>query len=151
MKKARVAKVALGGFVAAALVAGLVGPAQAAKRSTVVAVESNSLTGLNPSVRGQNLLTNSNVAYLTGMGFWYYNDKSEIVPNPVLGSFKVTKDTAKDFRSEWRLNKGLVWSDGTPITAHDLLLTHAICSNKFSIDRGPVSYTHLTLPTNREV
>ncbi len=78
MKKARVAKVALGGFVAAALVAGLVGPAQAAKRSTVVAVESNSLTGLNPSVRGQNLLTNSNVAYLTGMGFWYYNDKSEI-------------------------------------------------------------------------
>lgn len=136
MKKARVAKVALGGFVAAALVAGLVGPAQAAKRSTVVAVESNSLTGLNPSVRGQNLLTNSNVAYLTGMGFWYYNDKSEIVPNPTLGSFKVTKDTEKDFRSEWRLNKGLLWSDGTPITAHDLLLTHAICSNKFSIDRG---------------
>jgi peptide/nickel transport system substrate-binding protein len=136
MKKARVAKVALGGFVAAALVAGLMGPAQAAKRSTVVAVESNSLTSLNPSVRSQNLLSNSNVAYLTGMGFWYYNDKSEIVPNPVLGSFKVVKDTAKDFRSEWRLNKGIVWSDGTPITAHDMLLTHVISSSKFAIDRG---------------
>jgi peptide/nickel transport system substrate-binding protein len=136
MKKARVAKVALGGIAAAALAFSLLAPAQAAARSTVIAVESNSLTGLNPSVRGQNLLTNSNVSYLTGMGFWYYNDKSEIVRNPVLGSFKIVKDTAKDFRSEWRLNKGLVWSDGTPITAHDLLLTHAICSNKFSIDRG---------------
>lgn len=126
----------LGGVVVAALAVSLLTPAQAATRTTVVAVESNSLTGLNASVRGQNLLTNSNVSYLTGMGFWWYNDKSEIVPNPVLGSFTITKDTAKDFRSEWRLNKGLSWSDGTPITAHDLLLTHAICSNKYSIDRG---------------
>ena len=136
MKKAPVVKATLGGIAAAALAFSLLAPASAATRSTVIAVESNSLTGLNSSVRGQNLLTNSNVSYLTGMGFWYYNDKSEIVPNPVLGSFKVTKDTAKNFRSEWRLNKGLLWSDGTPITAHDLLLTHVICSNKFSIDRG---------------
>jgi peptide/nickel transport system substrate-binding protein len=136
MQKARKFKISLGGVVVAALAVSLLAPAQAATRTTVIAVESNSLTGLNSSVRGQNLLTNSNVAYLTGMGFWYYNDKSEIVPNPVLGSFKVVKDTAKNFSSEWRLNKGLVWSDGTPITAHDLLVTHVICSNKYSIDRG---------------
>lgn len=136
MKKARVAKVALGGIAAAALAFGLLAPAQAAKRSTVVVVESNSFTGLNSSVRGQNLLTNSNVGYLTGMGFWWYNNKSEIVPNKTLGKFEITKDTAKDFQSTWTLNKGLVWSDGTPITAHDMLLTHVVCSNKYSIDRG---------------
>lgn len=136
MKKARVAKVALGGIAAAALAFGLLAPVQAATRSTVVVVESNSFTGLNSSVRGQNLLTNSNVGYLTGMGFWWYNDQSEIVPNKVFGKFEVTKDTATDFRSTWTLNKGLVWSDGTPITAHDMLLTHVICSNKYSIDRG---------------
>ena len=37
---------------------------------------------------------------------------------------------------KYTVNKGRVWSDGTPITGVDLLLTHVVSSNQYSIDAG---------------
>ncbi|MFZ9720614.1 MAG: hypothetical protein ACO3NT_05240, partial [Candidatus Nanopelagicaceae bacterium] len=73
MKVKRVAKVALVAAAAAGLVAGSLVPASAAKRSTVVLVTSNQLTGLNPSAVNMNLTFNSEVAYMQGFGFNYYD------------------------------------------------------------------------------
>jgi peptide/nickel transport system substrate-binding protein len=137
MKATRLAKIAIAlGATVSIAAAGIIVPSNAATRSTVVIVQSNSLTSLNPSVVSQNLTANVDVAYMTSMGFNYYNNKPQLVPNTVLGSYKIVKNTAKDFRTEWRLNPGLVWSDGTPITADDLLLTHILCSSKYSKDAG---------------
>ena len=111
-------------------------PAGAATRSTVVIVESNALTSLNPSTPETNLTINNDVAYLTGMGFVYYDNKQNLQKNTVLGSYKIVKNTAKDFRVTYTINKGKLWSDGTAITGADLLLSHVLSSSAYSKKAG---------------
>ena len=132
MKVQRIAKVALVAAAAAGLVAGsLVPAANAAKRSTVVIVESNQLSGLNSSVVGRNLTINGDVGYLTGAGFNYYNNEPALTKNPIFGTYRIVSQ--KPFRVQYTVNKGRVWSDGTPITGVDLLLSHVVSSTSYSV------------------
>ena len=134
MKFNRMSKVALVATAAAGLVAGALLPANAATRSTVVIVTSNALTGLNPSVSEMNLTINTDVSYLQGFGFYWYDASPKLVKNPTFGSYKIISQ--KPFRVQYKVNPGKVWSDGTPITAVDLLLTHVICSRSYSLGAG---------------
>jgi len=143
MKVKRVAKVALVAAAAAGLVAGSLVPASAAKRSTVVLVTSNQLTGLNPSAVNMNLTFNSEVAYMQGFGFNYYDNSPKLVDNKIFGSYKIVSQ--KPFKVQYTVNKGKVWSDGTPITGVDLLLSHVVCSSSYSFAAG------LGDPTDNEV
>ena len=143
MKVNRVAKVALVAAAAAGLVAGSLAPASAAKRSTVVLVTSNQLTGLNPSVVNMNLTFNSEVAYMQGFGFNYYDNSPKLVDNKTFGSYKIVSQ--KPFKVQYTVNKGKVWSDGTPITGVDLLLSHVVCSSSYSFT------AKLGDPTDNEV
>lgn len=137
MKITRTARVAVAAVAAAGLAsAAFSAPSSAAARSTVVLVQSNSLTSLKPSVSGNNLTFNTDVAYVTGAGFNYYDNKPSLVPNKVFGSYKIVKNTATDFRTSWTVNKGRVWSDGTPITGVDLLLSHVLSSSAYSKAAG---------------
>lgn len=136
MKFTRSAKFALAAAASAALAVSLLTPAQAASRSTVILHETNSITGLNCSLSATNSTTCSAVSYLQGAGFNYYNNKKELVKNTVFGSYKVVKNTATDFRTQWTVNPGRVWSDGTPITGEDLLLSHVLNSDAYSIAAG---------------
>jgi peptide/nickel transport system substrate-binding protein len=136
MKFTRSAKFALAAAASAALAFSLLTPAQAATRSTVILHETNPLTGLNCGLSATNSTTCSAVSYLQGAGFSYYNSKKELVPNTVFGSYKIVKNSPTDFRTSWTVNPGRVWSDGTPITGEDLLLSHVIQSDAYSIDAG---------------
>ena len=128
-------RVGVAAVASIALLGGILAPAQAA-RSTVILHETNTLTGLKSSVTGYNLVTNSAVGYLTGAGFNYYDDKKNLVPNTVFGSYKLANSSATNFQTQWTVNEGRVWSDGTPITGVDLLLSHVLASNVYSIDAG---------------
>jgi peptide/nickel transport system substrate-binding protein len=134
MKLKHGAKAALAVVAAAALVVGLTQPASAATRSTVVIIDSNTFTSLNSNTTEHNLVLNSNVGYMTGIGFNYYNDKPELIENKTFGSYKIISKSP--FKVKYTVNKGRVWSDGTPITGVDLLLTHVVSSNQYSIDAG---------------
>ena len=136
MKLQRSAKFALAITASAALAVSLLTPAQAATRSTVILHETNAITGLNCSLSATNSTTCSAVSYLQGAGFNYYNNKKELVKNTVFGSYKITKNTKTDFRTSWTVNPGRVWSDGTPITGEDLLLSHVLQSDAYSIAAG---------------
>ena len=136
MKLNRNAKYAFAVAAAAALAVSLLTPAQAATRSTVILHETNPITGLNCSLSATNSTTCSAVGYLQGAGFNYYNNKKELVKNNVFGSYKIVKNTATDFRTSWTVNPGRVWSDGTPITGEDLLLSHVLSSDAYSIAAG---------------
>ena len=136
MKFTRSAKFALAAAATAALAVSLLTPAQAATRSTVILHETNPITGLNCSLSATNSTTCSAVSYLQGAGFNYYNNKKELVKNTVFGSYKIVKNTATDFRTSWTVNPGRVWSDGTPITGEDLLLSHVLSSDAYSIAAG---------------
>ena len=136
MKFTRSAKFALAAAASAALAVSLLTPAQAATRSTVVLHETNPITGLNCSLSATNSTTCSAVAYVQGAGFNYYNNKKELVKNTVFGSYKIVKNTASDFRIQYTVNPGRVWSDGTSIDGVDLLLSHVLSSNAYSIAAG---------------
>ena len=64
----RGAKVALAVATTAGLVIGVLSPATAATRTTVVIVDSNVFTSLNTSTPDTNLVLNGNVSYLTSAG-----------------------------------------------------------------------------------
>ncbi|MBM3711687.1 MAG: hypothetical protein FJW52_04895 [Actinobacteria bacterium] len=130
MKLTRIAKVAIATAAAAGLAVSTLTPANSATRSTVVLVTSNQLTGLNPSVTNMNLTFNSEVAYMQSFGFNYYDSSPKLVENKLFGSYKIVSQ--KPFKVQYTVNKGKVWSDGTPITGVDLLLSHVICSSSYS-------------------
>jgi peptide/nickel transport system substrate-binding protein len=130
MKLNRVARVAIATAATAGLAFGLLSPANAAGKTTVQIVQSNALTGLNPSVSSMNLTFNTDVAYLSGIGFTYYNNKATLVDNTEFGTYKVV--SKKPFKVEYTVNKGRVWSDGTPITGVDLLLSHVTANGDYS-------------------
>ena len=136
MKLTRSAKVALAAVASAALAVSLLSPAQANTRSTIVIHDTNSLTSFNSSQPDTNLTINGKVGNLTGIGFYYINDQKNVVRNTTFGDFKIVKNQATDFRIEYKINKGLVWSDGTPINGVDLLLTHVLSSNTYSKAAG---------------
>lgn len=136
MKITRGAKLALAVVASSALAVSLLTPAQAATRSTVILHETNPITGFNCGLSATNSTTCAAVGSLQGFGFNYYNDKKELVKNTVFGSYKILKKSATDFRTQWTVNPGRVWSDGTPITGEDLLLSHVLSSDAYSIAAG---------------
>lgn len=131
-----VAGVAISGLTVAGLSVAAIAPAGAAARSTVVMMETSAMTSLNSGTPDTNLVTNSDVGYLTGIGFVYYDNKPNLVRNTKFGHFEVTKKTPTDFQVKYTVNKGQVWSDGTAIDAVDLLLSHVLNSGKYSIAAG---------------
>ena len=136
MKFTRSAKFALAAAASAALAVSLLTPAQAATRSTVVIHDTNSLTSFNSGTPDTNLTINGAVGYLSGIGFNYYDDKKNVIQNKTFGSYKVVKNQATDFRVQYTIEKGRVWSDGTPINAVDLLMSHVLSSNAYSKAAG---------------
>ena len=110
--------------------------ASAAARSTVIVNETSAMTSLNSGTPDTNLVTNSDIGYLTGAGFWYYDNKPNLIRNTTFGTYKITKNVANDFQVTYTVNKGLVWSDGTPITGVDLLLSHILGSSDYSKKAG---------------
>ena len=136
MKFTRSAKLALATAASAALAVSLLTPAQANTRSTVIIHHTNVQTGLNCSTTTTNSTVCTDQAALTGMGFNYYNEKKELIKNTVFGNYKVTKNSRTDFRVQYTVNPGRVWSDGTPITGVDLLLSHILGSDDYSKAAG---------------
>lgn len=118
-------------------------PANAtAANKTVIAQSGNTLSGLNSSVSGRNLVTNVEVTAPTGAGFTYYNNKTQLIRNTAFGTFKITQNTCATsavfgcFKVTYTIKKGLKYSDGTLITGQDLLLSHAVSSSDYSKAAG---------------
>lgn len=114
----------------------LVGPATAATKSTLIIHSPAEITSLNSSTSDGNTTYNAQVAYLTGSGFLYYDNQTVLKYNTKLGSMKISKNTSKDFRITYTLVKGQTWSDGTPITAHDMLLSHITSADEYAKSAG---------------
>jgi peptide/nickel transport system substrate-binding protein len=121
-----VAVAAVGALVAATAV---VAPANSAPRTLVRIGEGNLRTSLNAAHTDHNLVENNTVAYLTGDGFNYYNNKAELVWKTGFG--KVELLSKKPLKVRTTINPGIVWSDGTAIDAYDLLLPWVTGSTLF--------------------
>lgn len=127
------------------LMAGMLTPAQAA-RGTVIVHETNPHSGFNNAVQGFNLATNATQRYLRFSDFNYYGQTRNLIQNTTLGTYKVTSNKSSDFRYMMTVKPGRLWSDGTPITAEDLLLTHVICSREYAKAAGLGDFDKDKLP-----
>lgn len=107
---------------------------KASTGATVTIVSVNIPTSLNPETTNDNLTINTELDYLQRSNFFYIDDKNSVVPNTNLGTYRVINQSP--FRVQYTINSGLVWSDGTPMTAVDLLLDHVTCSSRYSIAAG---------------
>jgi peptide/nickel transport system substrate-binding protein len=110
--------------------------ANAAAKSTVIINETTAMTSLNSGTPDTNLVTNSDIGYLTSAGFWYYDNKPNLVRNTKFGTFGIVKNVKGDFEVNYAVNKGQVWSDGVAITGADLLLSHILNSSAYSKKAG---------------
>jgi peptide/nickel transport system substrate-binding protein len=131
-----IAAAAATALVAVGLSAGALAPASAATKSTVTLLSTADITSLNSGTSDGNTSYNALSGSLTGMGFWYYNSDAKLVMNTAFGTMKVVKQEPKDFQIQYTVQKGQVWSDGTPIDAVDLLLSHIVQADKYSKEAG---------------
>ena len=137
--KARIsarAALALATASAIAIAGVIVAPAHAATKTTITLTESTPMNSLNPGTTDTNLVSNSDIAYLTSFGFTYHDQSGKLVANTDFGTYKIVKNTASDFRVQYTVNAGKVWSDGTPIDGVDLLLSHVLSSSKYNVAAG---------------
>ena len=123
-------------FTAASFSVGAIAPAQAETKSTVIMLSTADITSLNSGTSDGNTSYNAISGSLTGMGFLYYNSDTKLVMNTKFGTMKIAKQAEKDFQIEYTVAKGQVWSDGAPIDAVDLLLSHIVASNAYSAAAG---------------
>ena len=130
------ATVASSALLAGAFSVGALAPAQAATSSTVTLLSGADITSLNSGTVSGNTAYNALPGSLTSMGFWYYDDKPNLVMNTKFGTMKIVKKLPKDFQIEYTVAKGQEWSDGTPIDAVDLLLSHILASEEYSKTAG---------------
>jgi len=123
-------------LLVAGLSAGVLTPAQAATKSTVTLLSTADITSLNSGTSDGNTSYNAVVGSLTGMGFSYYDSDANLVMNTKFGSMQIVKKTANDFQIKYTVAPGQQWSDGTPINAVDLLLSHVVQSDEYSKSAG---------------
>jgi peptide/nickel transport system substrate-binding protein len=131
-----IAATAATALTAVGLAAVAIAPADAATKSTLVIQQPNAVTSLNSSTNDGNTTYNSVVSYLTGIGFTYYDNNTKLIKNEKFGTMRLAVNKPKDFQIEYTVKPGQTWSDGTPIDAVDLLLSHVVQSDKYSIAAG---------------
>ncbi len=97
--------------------------------ATVTTAEVNEFTSTNAISATGNLDINGKVNYLTRAGFYYVNDKYEVVPDESFGTMELVSEDP--LQVKYTLNEGLVWSDGDAIDTDDLVLGWAVSSGIF--------------------
>lgn len=77
---------------------------------------------------------NTNVTYMTWSSFNYYDNTPKLVKNTKFGTYQVLSQNPLEVK--YTVNKGVKWSDGTPVTAADLLLQWASMTTKYNSEKG---------------
>jgi peptide/nickel transport system substrate-binding protein len=91
---------------------------------------------LNSGTSAGNTAYNARAVYPTGAGYTYYDDQTNLVMNTKFGKMSIVKNTPSLFSIKYTVVKNQKWSDGTPIDAVDLLLSHVIASDGYSKSAG---------------
>ncbi|WP_223690945.1 ABC transporter family substrate-binding protein [Leifsonia poae] len=117
------------GAIAVAAAAGLVlagcttsGPSSEASSGgkTITVAQVNEVTSFNYNTPQGNLDMNGMLNYMTQPTFYTLDQSYKVIHNSDLGSYKKLSDNP--LKVEYTLNPDAKWSDGTPMTADDLLL-----------------------------
>ena len=106
--------------------------AAAASKSggSATVVEVNAFNTFNPNTADGNTDINSKISYATHSGFFHIDNKLNVVRNEKFG--KMEKVSDDPLTVKYTINEGVKWSDGTPVTAADLVLQWAAFSGYYN-------------------
>ena len=102
----------------------------ASSGGTVTIAASDEITGFNFDTPAGNLVVNLQFQQYTRSGFYYLDNKLNIVPDKSFGTVEKISDDPLVVR--YTLKKGIEWSDGQPITADDMMLAWAVQSGYYN-------------------
>ncbi|MEO7146394.1 MAG: ABC transporter family substrate-binding protein [Terrimesophilobacter sp.] len=97
---------------------------------TITVAEVNELTSFNSNTPQGNLDMNAKLSGYTRSSFFYLDNKLNIIPDKSFGTVEKTSDDPLTVK--YTLAKTATWSDGTPITADDMMLAWAVQSGFFN-------------------
>ncbi len=108
------------------------------KKSKSINVSQNqAFFSVNADTNHGNAAANANILYMMNDSFGYYDPDLHYKPNKSFGTEKKISD--KPLKVQYKLADTAKWSDGTPVTAADMLLEWAATSTNFntvSQDKG---------------
>ncbi len=112
---------------------------------TLTVAETNQFFSFNPNTSNGNTDINAKVTtYPTRAWFNYVDGSSFAAGNPGVAkdeSFGTYEVVSEDpLTVKYTINEGVVWSDGEPVDADDLLLSWAVDSGHYNSADGKVSY-----------
>lgn len=106
------------------------GAATAKTGGTITVAEVNAFFSFNSLTANGNTDINSKVSLATQSGFNYVDDKLKLQKDPSFGTYEVVKQDPLTVK--YTLSDKAQWSDGTPVSADDLLLAWAVESGWYN-------------------
>ena len=101
----------------------------AAKKTSLNVGWNQPFYSYNTATSAGNNSTNANSIYLMQSNFWYYDSASVLQKNTSFGTYEKTSDDPLTVK--YTVGEDTSWSDGTPVSAADLLLNWATLSGNF--------------------
>ncbi|GAA1997495.1 ABC transporter family substrate-binding protein [Nakamurella flavida] len=92
-----------------------------------------------------NAVATFNVQYLTNLGFSYYDGDLNLINNDQFGTCTLVSEDPLTVK--YTIADGVKWSDGTPVTADDLVLSWAAQSGVFNDEEAQTDDDGNLLPT----
>ncbi|MCT1460177.1 ABC transporter family substrate-binding protein [Aestuariimicrobium sp. p3-SID1156] len=88
------------------------------------------LFSLNNNTSFGNATANANIVYMTNDGFNYYDKDLNLVKNESFGKYEKVSDDPLTIKLT--LSEKAKWSDGTPVTAEDIIFNHGAISGLYN-------------------
>lgn len=118
-------------------------PSVSTKPITVTFAYEQEFESYNNNTAAQNATRNAVVLNQVLRGFWYYDDKGQIVPDKDFGTFEKTGDSPQTVK--YTFNDKAVWSDGNPIDCDDALLVYVANSGQYPTGKKDEDGNDITL------
>ena len=132
------AVVAAGALVLSGCSAGSGDTSEIVKGTSITVATNSGLTSYNGNSATGDSTYNANITYMTNSWFNYYDATPKLVNNTKFGTETMVKKSPLTIK--YTINPGVKWSDGTPVTAADLLLDWASSITKYNNPKG-VNFT----------
>ena len=128
------AVVAAGALALSGCSAGSGDTSEIVKGTAITVAQNSPFTAYNSNTGTGDTTYNGNVTYMTNAWFYYYDNTPKLVFNTQFGTEKLIKKSPQTV--QYTIADGVKWSDGTPVSADDLLLNYEAGLTKYNDPKG---------------
>ena len=128
------AVVAAGALALSGCSAGAGDTSEIVKGTSITVAQNQGLSSVNTNSANGNTTYNGNISYMTNSWFYYYDNTPKLVFNKSFGTETLVKKSPQTVK--YTINSAVKWSDGTPVTAADLLLDYEAGLTKYNDPKG---------------